>query len=145
MQALEFWKAVTLDRVNFLESLISLLDEHGVQYCLIGGQAVNAYVEPLVSLDLDLVVATGQLDRVKELLDSRFTVRRFPDSLNVSVDQSDLRVQIRTDARYQEFPQRASRREVLGLTFGCRALAGDLSRFAFPHPAGDSGSPPLAR
>jgi hypothetical protein len=28
MQALEFWKAVTVDHANLLESLIRLLDEH---------------------------------------------------------------------------------------------------------------------
>jgi hypothetical protein len=31
---------------------------------VIDGQAVNAYVEPLVSLDLDLVVATDQLEQM---------------------------------------------------------------------------------
>ena len=45
MQALEFWKTVTVDRANLLESLITLLNEHGVKYCVIDGQAVNAYAE----------------------------------------------------------------------------------------------------
>ncbi len=30
MQALEFWKTVTLDHANLLESLIGLLHEHKV-------------------------------------------------------------------------------------------------------------------
>ena len=59
MQALEFWKAVTVDHANLLESLIRLLHEHKAKYCVIGGQAVNAYAEPLVSLNLDLVIAAG--------------------------------------------------------------------------------------
>jgi hypothetical protein len=45
MQALAFWKAVIVDQSNFLESLIGLLAEHRVRYCVIGGQGVNAYVE----------------------------------------------------------------------------------------------------
>jgi hypothetical protein len=49
------------DQSNLLEKLISLLKERGIRYCVIGGQAVNAYVEPLVSLDLDLAVAVNQL------------------------------------------------------------------------------------
>ena len=57
VRALEFWKAVTVDRADFLESLVALLREQGIRYCVIGGQAVNAYVAPVVSLDLDLVVA----------------------------------------------------------------------------------------
>ncbi len=51
MQALAFWKAVTLDQANLLERLIDLLDENEIRYCVIGGQGVNAYIEPLVSLD----------------------------------------------------------------------------------------------
>ena len=49
MQALQFWKAVALDEANMLEGLVGLFEEHAVAYCVIGGQAVNAYVEPLVS------------------------------------------------------------------------------------------------
>ncbi len=60
MQAYTFWKTVTMDQANLLEKLIALLDENGIQYCAIGGQAVNAYVEPLVSLDLDLVVGASE-------------------------------------------------------------------------------------
>ena len=52
MKALSFWKAVTLDKSNFLEEVFALLQRQGVNFCVIGGQAVNAYVEPLVSLDL---------------------------------------------------------------------------------------------
>ena len=58
MRADEFWTAVTLDHSNFRESLVALLEDHGIRYCITGGQGVNAYVEPLVSLDLDLVIAS---------------------------------------------------------------------------------------
>jgi len=44
MQALAYWKAVTMDRAEFLERLVSLLADHNIHYCVIGGQAVNAYV-----------------------------------------------------------------------------------------------------
>jgi len=63
LQALEFWKKVTADHANLLESLVGLLKERKVRYCVIGGAAVNAYAEPLVSLDLDLVPAE-LLDRM---------------------------------------------------------------------------------
>ena len=53
MKALSFWKAVTLDKSNLLDEVFAVLHEHEVPFCVIGGQAVNAYVEPLVSLDLD--------------------------------------------------------------------------------------------
>ena len=116
MRALEFWKAVTVDRANFLESLTALFAENQIRYCVIGGQGVNAYVEPLVSLDLDLVVAMDQIEKVESLLADRFTVQRLPHSIKVSAPESKLRVQIQTDPRYPDFVQRASVREVLGLS-----------------------------
>jgi hypothetical protein len=114
MQAITFWQVITVDQANLLEQLITLLTEHEIEYCVIGGQAVNAYVEPLVSLDLDLVVAVDHLDQVKELLPQSFQVKSFPHSLNVSLPGSDLRVQIQTDPRYATFPGRATLRNVLG-------------------------------
>ena len=122
MQALAFWKAVAMDRANFLEGLIALLGEHNVPYCVIGGQGVNAYAEPLVSLDLDLAVAVDQLKHVEKLLGERFHLERFPHSLNVSADGSQLRVQIQTDPRYFQFPERSSVREVLGLRLPVAAV-----------------------
>ena len=115
MKALTFWKTVTVDRANLLERLVAMLRENGVSYCLIGGQAVNAYAEPVVSLDLDLVVATEDTARVESLLRTEFDVELFAHSLNVSLADSDLRVQFQTDSRYGPFPQRASLRRVLGL------------------------------
>lgn len=122
MQALTFWKTVTMDQVNLLERFVALFDEHGIQYCVVGGQAVNAYVEPLVSLDLDLVVSVRQLDQVKELLSQNFDVKQFPHSLNASLAGSDLRVPIQTDERYAPFVQRAVRRKVLGLELPVASL-----------------------
>jgi hypothetical protein len=115
VRAAAFWKAVTLDRSDFLESLITLFDQCGIRYCVIGGQGVNAYAEPLVSLDLDLVIAVDQMDEAARLLESRFTVERFPPSLNIAAAGSNLRVQIQTDPRYFPFVGRAARREVLGI------------------------------
>jgi hypothetical protein len=115
MKALSFWKAVTLEKSNLLEQVFALLQDNGVRFCVIGGQAVNAYVDPLVSLDLDLAVAVDQVDQVRKLMQKHFKVEAFPHSLNVRSAGSDLRVQFQTDPRYGEFVERASIREVLGL------------------------------
>jgi hypothetical protein len=115
MQALNFWKTITMDHSNLLENLISLLNEQEIRFCVIGGQAVNAYVEPLVSLDLDLVVAVDQLEQVEALFEPLFEVKRFPHRLNVSASGSDLRVQIQTDKRYSSFIEHAGLRTVLGV------------------------------
>lgn len=103
-------------------ALLRILEEHGIRYCVIGGQAVNHYAEPLVSLDLDLVISTGQLDDVEALLKEHFVVRRFPHSLNVDLEESDLRVQIQTDPRYGDFVDRAEEGEVLGIRMPVAAV-----------------------
>jgi hypothetical protein len=125
MQALTLWKTITGVHSNLLENLFSTLNEHRVRFCLIDSQAVNAYVEPLVSLDLDLVVAVDQLDEAEALLGrySDFQIRRFPHSLNISMPGSDLRIQIQTDPRYSSFVERASVRTVLGMTLPVASLA----------------------
>jgi hypothetical protein len=115
MQAFAFWKTVTMDHSNLLESLIELLKGHNIRYCVIGGQAVNAYAEPLVSLDLDLAVAVDQIEEVEALFKKHFVVKRFPHSLNVTIPDSDVRVQIQTDKRYSSFLQRAAPRFILGM------------------------------
>jgi hypothetical protein len=115
MQALEFWKSVTVDHANLLELLISLLNQHRIKYCVIGGQGVNAYVEPVVSLDLDLAIAVEQMSEIERLLSEHFTVKRFPHSLNASVADSQLRIQIQTDPRYSEFVDAAEVHDVLGV------------------------------
>ncbi len=98
-----------------IEDLLKLFEEEGIRYCVIGGQAVNHYVEPLVSLDLDLAVATDQLEAAEASLAERFDVRRFQHSLNVTPPGSDLRIQIQTDPRYSDFVDRAGRGDVLGI------------------------------
>lgn len=114
MRASAFWKTVTIDRTDFLERVTHLLREHGIRYCVVGGQAVNAYAEPLISLDLDLAIALDDFLLIKALLSREARVEQFPHSLNVSDPGSDLRVRIQTDSRYAAFVDRATIREVLG-------------------------------
>jgi hypothetical protein len=109
-----FWKIVTVDHSDLLARLLTLLRERGVRYCVIGGQAVNAYAEPVVSLDLDLVLATEDLEPLIASLGREFSVERFPHSVNVSAKGSDLRVQFQLDPRYASFLSRAQEQDVLG-------------------------------
>ena len=115
MKATTFWKTVVSDKSDFLDRILTLLDENDLHYCVIGGQAVNAYADPVVSLDLDIVIAVEQLVQAEELLREQFDVQRFPYSLNVDTAGSDLRVQVQTDARYFDFVERSQVRDVLGM------------------------------
>jgi hypothetical protein len=122
MQAATFWKTVTIDRADLLEHTLKALRTSGIAFCVIGGQGVNAYVDPVVSLDLDLALATDELERVEALFPPPIEVRRFPHSINLSSPGSDLRVQIQTDPRYRSFPDRAEIRNVLGHRLPVAAL-----------------------
>ena len=110
----EFLKKITKDKKDILEEFIGVLKKKRIPFCIVGGLAVNAYVEPVVSLDLDAVIV---VDRIKELLlqlGRKYKIKKYPNSINISSSLSDLRIQIQTDLRYQEFIQRAKQRDVLG-------------------------------
>ncbi|MCL4506148.1 MAG: hypothetical protein M1434_06135 [Chloroflexi bacterium] len=115
MQALTFWKMITADHSNLLEQFLDLLTQNHIRYCVIGGQAVNAYTEPVVSLDLDIVVAIDQVELLESLVRDQFVVKAFPNSLNITLPDSDLRVLIHTDPRYAAYPDRSALKNVLGM------------------------------
>jgi len=113
MKSSQFWKAVLVDRDNLLDSFLDFIRDSGVRYCLIGGAAVNAYADPVVTQDLDIVVAADELPGLEESLAQRFTLKRFPHSLNISAPGSKLQIQIQMDPRYLDFLNRAVIRDVM--------------------------------
>ena len=114
MQAATFWRTVTMDHADLLERTLGVLAEAGARYCVIGGQAVNAYAEPVVSLDLDLALAPGEIERLAGRFAPPIRMERFEHSVNLSAPGSDLRIQFQVDPRYLDFPARAEMREILG-------------------------------
>jgi hypothetical protein len=115
MLAREFWRTITVDRADLLDRFLAVLREQGTRFCVIGGQGVNAYAEPVVSLDLDIVIAASDVAAIEDALRREFSVERFEHSLDVSLAGSDLRVQIQTGPRYVLFIEHASERDVLGV------------------------------
>jgi len=110
-----FLKTVTNGEIDIIQLLLSLLEETGSSYCVIGGLAVNAYAEPVVSLDLDLVIVSDRIEAFCMSARSKgVKVEEFGHSLNLSATGSDLRIQLQTDPRYQDFISRSQTRKVLG-------------------------------
>ena len=116
MTGKEFMNKLAHAKDDFLQEFLDILKEAKVPFCVIGGLGVNAYAEPVVSLDLDVVLALDGVDVIRPKLESRYKVEEFTHSLNVSEKTSDLRIQIQTDSRYQPFVRRAVKKTVLGYT-----------------------------
>ena len=103
------------DKSDIIQILLDILSKTGSRYCIIGGLAVNAYVEPVVSLDLDIIAASQDVDTIcKTAKKSGLKVEQFEHSVNITSESSDLRIQLQTDPRYQSFVLTAQQRDVLG-------------------------------
>ncbi len=113
MHSSAYWKAVLVDRENFLERVLELLRTSGVRYCVVGGTGVNAYTYPVVTEDLDIAVSAEEIEKLEAELRREFKVRRFAQVINVSAPQSKLQVQVQTDPRYFDFVERAEMRDVM--------------------------------
>jgi len=118
----EFLDAVSNGGDDIIEQFLGHLKKARARYCVIGGLAVNAYAEPVVSLDLDVVVVADALDRFLSLAGRRLKIRRFAPSINLTAARSDLRIQIQTNPRYLDFIPRSSRRRVLGYSMRVASL-----------------------
>ena len=115
MTGKKFLNAVANGKEDILQFFLDILISLKAPYCVVGGLAVNAYVEPVVSLDLDVVIEKKNIDLVcNKALEKGLKIERFEHSVNLSSSKSDLRIQIQIDPRYQEFLSRVSSKEVLG-------------------------------
>lgn len=114
MTGKQFLKAVANGEEDTVQILLDALASARADYCVVGGLAVNAFVEPVVSLDLDIIVAAKDIESLCKALKPRFRIDRFPHSVNLSGEKSALRIQIQTDPRYQDFISRAKACTVLG-------------------------------
>lgn len=110
----EIFESVTGSGSTDFSTLVEILNRHG-KWCLIGGLAVNCFVEPVFTLDADIVVVASALPSIKEALTkSGFSIEAFPHSWNARMLNSDLRIQFSLDPRYQEFVNETRTYPVLG-------------------------------
>ncbi|HEV8148397.1 MAG TPA: hypothetical protein VGP79_18535, partial [Bryobacteraceae bacterium] len=91
MTAVEAYELTTKGGASDFSRVIAACESFG-PYCLIGGLAVNCFVEPVYSLEAEIVIAD------------------LPPALKLN---SGLHIQFTTDDRYQAFVDRAETREVL--------------------------------
>jgi hypothetical protein len=110
----EFTRRIWRGKKDVLQIFLDSLNTAKIKYCVIGGLAVNAYAEPIVSLDLDIVVSSPQIPELLRILPREIKAKKFGHSLNIQFPGSDVRIQVQTDERYQYFLMRARKKKVLG-------------------------------
>lgn len=123
MTATEVFESVTNGGSSDFALLVRILHQHG-PWCLIGGLAVNCYVEPVYTLDADIVVVSTALPKLQnELSAAGFHVTEHAHSTNAQMKGSELRIQFTTDPRYQDFLADSETQTVLGHDVPVASLA----------------------
>jgi len=114
MTATEVFESVTNGGSSDFATVVEVLNRHD-HWCLVGGLAVNCYVEPVFTMDADIVVAHSELDAIRaELIARGFEVTEHEHSVNAQMKASQLRIQFTTDPRYQDFLDETETKSVLG-------------------------------
>jgi hypothetical protein len=109
-----FLNGLSNAEADIIQNFLNLLHSLDIDYCVIGGLAVNAYVDPVVSLDLDIVVILQNVDKLVGTAKNDFKIESFEHSINLSSAKSDIRIQLQTDERYQNFIHNASMKDMMG-------------------------------
>ena len=123
MTSTDMFELVTNGGASDFAAVVTILNKHGL-WCLVGGLAVNCYVEPVYTMDADMVVVSASLPKIQnELGAAGFQVTEHEHSINAQMKGSELRIQFTTDPRYQDFLADTETKNVLGHEVPVASLA----------------------
>jgi hypothetical protein len=116
MTAKQFFDWQTSGGTDDVMRLVDCIERADIAWCAIGGVAVNHWAkEPMVTQDVDFVVATDAVERTVSLLEEAgFQSERFDWSVNFK-GRSAVSIQLSTEEFYREFPARAVAADVHGI------------------------------
>ncbi len=141
----EIYDGVIMSGTTDFALVVDSLRRHRAEFCVIGGMAVNSYVTPIYTVDLDLVVVTANLGPVlADLRAGGWRVEEYPYSIKIQrragpTERADsmLMVQFFKPEEMQPYVGRAVLRPVLGLDVPVAALpdlvAAKLAAWAEPR------------
>lgn len=123
MTAKQFYDWQTSGGTDDVMRLVSVLEKADVDWCTIGGIAVNHWAEqPMVTQDVDLVVAADSVEQAVSLLEQEeFRSERFEWSVNLK-GHSAVSVQLSTEEFYRDFPSRSVPADVHGILMRVASL-----------------------
>lgn len=127
MTAKKFYDWQTAGGTDDVMRLVNSLEGADISWCAIGGIAVNHWAaEPMVTQDVDFVVATEAIDRsVHILTEAGFRAERFQWSINFK-GRSSVSLQLSTEDFYRDFPARAIPADVHGILLRVASLEDTL-------------------
>jgi hypothetical protein len=108
--------------------LVDCLERADIAWCAVGDLAVNHWAgEPMVTQDVDFVVATDAVERTVSLLEEAgFRAERFDWSVNFQ-GSSRVSIQLSTGEFYRDFPGRAVAADVHGILLRVSCLEDTLA------------------
>lgn len=128
MTAKRFYDWQTAGGTDDVMRLVNCLERADIAWCAIGGVAVNHWaVEPMVTQDVDFVVATESIEKAVALLEAEgFSFSRFEWSVNFK-GSSKVSMQLSTEDFYRDFADRAVPADVHGILLRVASLRDTLA------------------
>jgi len=127
MTGKQFYDWQTGGGTNDVMRLVDCLERADIDWCVIGGLAVNHWAkQPMVTQDVDFVVAVDAIDRTVSLLEEAgFRSEKFEWSINFK-GHSRVILQLSTEDFYRDFPSRAIPADVHGILMRVASLEDTL-------------------
>ncbi len=127
MTAKQFYDWQTSGGTDDVMRLVDCLERADVAWCAIGGVAVNHWAEqPMVTQDVDFVVASDSIERTVLLLEEAgFRSEKFEWSVNFK-GRSAVSIQLSTEDFYRDFPSRSVPADVHGILLRVASLEDTL-------------------
>lgn len=108
--------------------LVDALERAEIPWCVIGGLAVNHWAtEPMVTRDVDLVVAVDQIDcAIGIITEAGLVAEKHEWSINFT-GRSQVSIQLSTEEFYRDFPARSVPADVHGILMRVASMSDTLA------------------
>lgn len=138
MTGRQFYDWQTAGGADDVMRMVDALERAELHWCAIGGIAVNHWAtEPMVTRDVDFVVAVDEIDRAIEVLEAAgFVAERHAWSVNFR-GRSQVSLQLSIEDFYRDFPSRGVPADVHGILLRVASaedtLAGKIKAWRTPE------------
>lgn len=124
----QFYDWQTVGGTDDVMRFVNALEKADILWCAIGGVAVNHWAEePMVTKDVDFVVAVESIDKTERVLkEAGFKSERFDWSINFK-GSSKVSIQLTTEEFYRDFAGRGVAADVHGILLRVATLEDTLA------------------